>query len=92
MSGFFETSKVIIQRDGRVVVAGSSYDRSRARFALLRFLPNGRRDRSFFGKGLLTPGVGRLGGIASDLTIDGRGRLLATGGGSSYFSVVRILP
>jgi len=92
LSRYFESSKVVLQNDGRIVLGGSLYNRRSKRFTLIRFLANGRRDRSFFRGGLLTPSGARLGMIASDVTIDNRGRVLATGGGAGYFSALRLLP
>ncbi|MBN8870023.1 MAG: hypothetical protein J0H66_09110 [Solirubrobacterales bacterium] len=75
------------------------------RFALVRLTRNGTRDRSFFDRGLFTPKFTyepgypepsgfkprQLGHAATDVLIDRRGRIVASGGDESP-TLVRILP
>jgi uncharacterized delta-60 repeat protein len=83
------TTRIAVQRDGRIVVAGQ-YD---GRFGLFRLRPGGSLDRSFFKRGLFAPEDAGLGESATDLLIDRRGRIVATGGGrTNAMKLVRIRP
>ena len=68
---------VAIQPDGRIVVAGRLF----SQFALARFRPDGHRDRSFFGNGVLSASFGAGFAEAVDPLIDGSGRIVAGGYG-----------
>lgn len=88
--------RVEVQRNGRIVVAGRIGPEGDSAFALLRYLPDGSRDRSFFGDGLLSL---RWGGNsrALDVISDRAGRLIAVGGGAAEEAkrgavVVRLFP
>jgi uncharacterized delta-60 repeat protein len=87
---------VAVQANGRVVVAGSF---GSAGWTLVRFLPNGRLDRSFGSKGVVRTAVG--GSTPSDapfaVALLPRGRIAVAGGadgypGDSHFAVARYLP
>lgn len=75
-----------IQRDGRIIVAGSSARAHRgsndgpASLALLRYLPGGRLDPSFFGDGIFESRFGGIEAVGLDPLIDRRGRLVVAGG------------
>jgi uncharacterized delta-60 repeat protein len=85
---FYYRASLAVDRDGRVVLGGLAVlDNSVAEApVLLRLLPDGRRDHSFGGRSV--PGTaGRIrGGYVyltfepRALTIDGRGRVVVTGG------------
>lgn len=81
-AGFNEASAVAIQRDGKIVVAGRSGHATgrRSRFALARFLLNGRLDRSFGAGGKVLTQVrrGRFGAVSA-LVLARRGKVLAAG-------------
>lgn len=84
---------IAIQDDGRIVVAGSSD----GRFAVARLNPNGSPDRTFFKGGLYARPGSKVPGIATDVMIDSKGRIVAVGGASEWYSdegitAVRILP
>ncbi len=55
---FASASQVLRVTRGRFVVAGAAGDRSGARFALARYLPDGRLDRTFSHDGRATTGFG----------------------------------
>lgn len=83
------TTRIAIQDDGKIVVGGR-YDQ---RFGLFRLNPGGALDRSFFRRGLFAPEDSGLGAMATDLLIDRRGRIVATGGGHTEgMALVRIRP
>ena len=87
------TSKIALQKDGRIVVAGSADEK----FALIRLTRNGKLDRSFFNRGLFTRQLGAGYGAANDVTVDRSGRIIATGGSDIFYepigmTTIRILP
>jgi uncharacterized delta-60 repeat protein len=88
-AGFNEASAVAIQQDGKIVVAGRSGHSTRrpSRFALARFLPNGRLDRSFGAGGRVLTQIrrGRFDAAAA-LVLARRGKILAAGQSGSGVS------
>jgi uncharacterized delta-60 repeat protein len=81
-AGFNEASSVAIQQNGKIVVAGRSGQGTRrpSRFALARFLRNGRLDRSFGSGGRVLTQIrrGRFDAAAA-LVLVRRGKILAAG-------------
>ena len=83
-------NSVVIDSEGRIVVAGATAATDHYDFALARYLPNGSLDDSFDGDGLQTTDLGGLGASAHAVAIDARGRIVAAGerdvviGGSGY--------
>ncbi len=81
---------VVVQPDGRIVVAGSTGAGGVSDFALARYLPNGSLDRSFSDDGMVTTafpdGAGGTG--ASGIALQPDGRIVAAGG-AGEFAVVR---
>jgi uncharacterized delta-60 repeat protein len=71
---------VAVDSRDRVVAVGAA-DR---RFAVARYLPNGRLDRSFSGNGKLKTDVGHGRSRAYGAVIDSRGRIIAAGLGSAH--------
>jgi uncharacterized delta-60 repeat protein len=81
-------SAVALQRDGRIVVAGLTETATGLRFALARYLPNGRLDPSFAEGGIaLGPP-----GYAAALVIQPDGKIVAAGTAQGEFALVRYLP
>jgi uncharacterized delta-60 repeat protein len=78
---------IAIQRDGRILVAGSGAKGRRgtsdgpARFLVFRFLADGRRDRSFFGDGVFAARFRAFGSWAAQALIQRDGRVLVAGTG-----------
>lgn len=72
---------IAVQRDGRIVVAGSIAHRHvyLGLFAVVRYTPDGRRDRSFFGDGVFEARFLKRGDRAMQPLIDGSGRLVVAG-------------
>ena len=83
---------VVIQRNGRIVVAGRWGLGEERSFALLRYMPDGSRDKSFFGDGLFSAHLGG-GGSANEVIIDRANRLVAVGYNHKPGAVLmRLLP
>jgi len=71
---------VAIQRNGRVVVAGEADCRFAVCFALVRFLPDGRLDRSFGANGVVRTMFARYGASrAYDVAVQPDGKIVAVG-------------
>lgn len=72
---------VAVQPNGRVIVAGASIraGESSGRFTAIRFRPNGGRDRSFFGNGVLSWRLGSEWIEGWDVSIDSSRHLLLAG-------------
>lgn len=80
LGGRAEAHALVIQEDGRLVVAGFvARDRSRS-FALVRYLPDGSPDLTFGRAGLVTASVCLHGSAAYAIALDARGRIVAAGG------------
>ena len=65
------------------------------RFMILRYLPSGRLDKSFFGDGKYFTNVGEV-STADKVVVDTKGRVLVAGGRASSeegsFTLSRFLP
>ena len=88
---------VLIQPDGKIVVAGSRAGAQNGELLLVRFLANGTLDAAFGTSGSVsTPGPGATTLGAKALVIQPDGRLLTAGEGSvnatAAFAVARYLP
>jgi uncharacterized delta-60 repeat protein len=71
---------VAVQRDGKIVAAGAdrSLDESSG-IVLARYLPDGRRDRTFGRRGMVHTRLGRLGGAGLAMALQAGGRILVGG-------------
>jgi uncharacterized delta-60 repeat protein len=83
---------VAIQADGKIVVAGRSWNGSTSGFALVRYNADGSLDTTFNGTGkVVTPGGG-----AASVTIQSDGKIIAAGssgnGSNAAFTLVRYTP
>jgi uncharacterized delta-60 repeat protein len=89
-------SSVVLQPDGKIVVAGSclistipAYDA----FCAVRYLANGDLDTSFSGDGKVTTSIGSGNDYAGDVALQSDGKIVIVGNcddaGSSRFCVVR---
>ncbi len=78
-------SDIAVQRDGRIVVVGSSATAHRAAndgptaFTVIRYLPNGRRDPTFFQDGVFKSRFGGIAADALDVLVDPAGRVVISG-------------
>ena len=76
-------SELAVQSDGRIVVAGSSGQRSRgggdSRFALVRYKADGSRDQTFGGDGKVTTNLSPGSDFANGMAIQPNGKIVAAG-------------
>ena len=70
---------VAIQADGKILVAGYSYNGSNNDFAVVRYNVDGSLDSTFSGDGKLTRAIGSGYDMASAVTILADGKILVTG-------------
>lgn len=76
---------VVIQSDGKIVVAGSSLNGRTTDFSLARYLTDGSLDRSFGSDGLVVTDLGSSAEI-NDIKIQSDGKIIA-GGNTSNTSI-----
>jgi uncharacterized delta-60 repeat protein len=87
---------LLVMSDGRILAVGGADVNGRARFLLVRLLPDGRRDRTFGGDGIVT--IGFAGGPASaeSVTLMPDGSIVTGGGVGEYptgaLAIARSLP
>lgn len=70
---------LVIQPDGRIVMVGTTDATPTVDFALVRYRPNGKLDRSFDSDGRLTTDIGGGGDAAEDIAMLGRNRFVVAG-------------
>jgi uncharacterized delta-60 repeat protein len=83
---------LVIQTDGKVVVAGSSTNDSNHfldDFALVRYNSDGSLDTSFDADGKRIDNIGDMGGDAKSLAIQTDGKIVVAGSSSFAFAVFR---
>ena len=92
--GYFSYSNdVAIQPDGRIVAVG--FTGRRESFAIVRYLPGGRRDLTFGDRGRLMTNFSRGSDSAEGVAIQGNGKIVVAGGAGGRlndFAVARYLP
>jgi len=91
-----EAQAVTIQNNGKIVIAGTTYDGSQQEFALLRFNTDGSTDNSFGTGGTVTTSFGGDFSVAMSLAIQPDGKIVVTGyagnGIASDFALARYNP
>ncbi|MGA2750172.1 MAG: hypothetical protein ABSG59_15470 [Verrucomicrobiota bacterium] len=87
-----QAAAVAIQANGSIVVAGNANNSSNNVFALARYNPDGTLDGTFGSNGKLTTSVGTNGSGANAVLIQSDGKIVAAGGGSGGFALVRYNP
>ncbi len=81
---------VAIQGDGKIVVAGQFSNIAGSDFALARFDANGSPDNGFDTDGKLTTDIGTNSfDVASAVTLQGDGKIVAAGTGDGNFALAR---
>jgi uncharacterized delta-60 repeat protein len=70
---------VIQQADGKLVVAGTSYNGSSYDFALVRYNADGSLDASFDGDGIVTTAIGAANDYAQSVIQQADGKLVVAG-------------
>lgn len=72
-------SAIAIQRDGRIVAAGSAFTFTRPRFALARYDRDGSLDAGFATGGTVITDLGGEGALLRAVSVDRVGRIVAVG-------------
>ena len=70
---------VTVQPDGKILVAGRSFNGTNFDFALVRYNADGTLDTSFSGDGMLTTAIGSGDDIGSSVTVQADGKILVAG-------------
>jgi uncharacterized delta-60 repeat protein len=78
--GLDEAHAVVVQPDGKILAAGSTYSPFLSGFALARYNPDGSLDAGFGSGGKVTTSFGGIDG-AGGLVLQPDGRIVAAGGG-----------
>jgi uncharacterized delta-60 repeat protein len=78
-TGYDEGYSVIQQADGKLVVAGTSYNGSSNDFALVRYNADGSLDASFDGDGIVTTAIGAANDYAQSVIQQADGKLVVAG-------------
>ncbi|WNG57903.1 hypothetical protein F0U59_26480 [Archangium gephyra] len=85
-----------VQKDGRIVAGGFSFNPDRAggvqEFALARYLPDGRLDPSFGSGGVVTSAFSESSDILRALVLLEDGKILAGGSSNGDYVLARYLP
>jgi uncharacterized delta-60 repeat protein len=94
-SGADRAYALVLQSDGKLVVAGSTFNGSTDDFALVRYNADGSLDTTFGTGGIVVTAIGSGSDRAYGLTVGRDGRLVAVGssfnGSDDDFAVVRYL-
>jgi len=93
--GFDEANAVTIDSQGRIVVAGQSFNGTNDDFAVARYTPSGALDSTFNGTGKVTTPIVNGDDDAEGVAIDPQGRIVAAGfvfGTSADFGLARYNP
>ena len=80
---------VTVQADGKILVAGQSWNASDVDFALVRYNSDGTLDTSFSGDGKLTTAIGASDDYGYSVTVQADGKILVAGHSSNDFALVR---
>ena len=87
---------LVLQTDGKIVVAGRTYNGSNEDFAVARYNPNGSLDTSFNGTGKVTTPIGAADDSANAIAVRPDGKLVLAGdsriGGSLVVALARYNP
>jgi uncharacterized delta-60 repeat protein len=90
-AGNDQINSIVLQADGRIVVAGHSYNGTDNDFALARYNTNGSLDTTYDSDGRLTLSLGTGADVAYSVAIQSDGAIVAAGESSGDFAVVRIV-
>ncbi|MFO1008373.1 MAG: protein kinase [Planctomycetaceae bacterium] len=80
---------LVLQNDGKIVVAGSSISEGRTVFALARYRTDGSLDPTFDGDGRSITEFGVSDSHANSIALQGDGKIIAAGPSSDGFSLAR---
>ncbi|MGZ8181862.1 MAG: hypothetical protein ACXWT1_07890 [Methylobacter sp.] len=91
--GSYDRAKsVTLQTDGKILVAGSSWNGENFDFALVRYNSDGSLDTSFSGDGKVTTALSLSDDMAKSVTVQANGKILVAGWSDSFtgdFALVR---
>jgi uncharacterized delta-60 repeat protein len=86
----------VLQSDGKILVAGQSYNGLNFDFAVVRYNSDGSLDGSFGADGIQTTPIGSSTDVASSVVVQSDGKIVAAGsaviGGGEKFAIVRYNP
>ena len=86
-------NSIALQSDGKIVVAGYSYDGSDSDFAVVRYNTDGSLDTSFDTDGKVTTAIGSATDFAYSIAVQSDGKIVVAGkasiSGNTDFAVVR---
>ncbi|MDO8812192.1 MAG: hypothetical protein Q7J38_09225, partial [Gallionella sp.] len=94
-AGNDQGSSIALQADGKILIAGSSYNGTNDDFALARYNIDGSLDASFSGDGKLTTAIGAGNDYGESVALQADGKILVTGqqspvsGNNSNFGIAR---
>lgn len=89
-----EANGLALQRDGRIVLAGTAYTGTNGDFAAVRYMPDGSLDASFGNNGTVVTPIGSYYDNGHSVAMQGDGKIVVGGAGqisinNSDFTVVR---
>lgn len=70
---------VVIQPDGKIVIAGETFNSPYSVFAVLRYKANGSLDTTFDGDGIVTTQIGTNSDVANAVAVLPNGKIVAAG-------------
>ncbi|MCA9085325.1 MAG: VCBS domain-containing protein, partial [Planctomycetaceae bacterium] len=85
-----DANDVIVQSDGKIVVAGYSNNGNKNDFALARYNVDGSLDSSFDGDGKLTVAIGVNSDLAQSVAVQGDRKIVIAGHSNNDFAVIRL--
>ncbi len=90
-AGYDSAQSVAVQSDGKILVAGRSYNGVISGFdiALVRYNSNGSLDTTFDGDGKVTTGIGNYDDYGWSVAVQSDGKILVTGESNSDVVLVR---
>ena len=74
-----EALAVVMDSNGKIVVAGYAYNGSNLDFAVARYNSDGTLDTSFSADGVVTTPIGTVMGVATSIAIDNAGKIVVAG-------------
>ncbi|WP_052700177.1 putative Ig domain-containing protein [Methylocucumis oryzae] len=91
-AGLDKAQAIALQTDGKILVAGSSFNNGQWDFAVARYNNDGSLDTSFAGTGYVISDLSTGGNdLAYDLTLQSDGKIVVTGISDGQATVVRYL-
>jgi uncharacterized delta-60 repeat protein len=91
--GQSEPKALVLDRQGRIVVAGAAGQQGATTFALARYLSGGELDPTFGAGGLVTTSLGDGAAFASAVALQPNGRIVAAGrSAAGHFALARYEP